>query len=197
MNNPISAFERAEVMNRSDTFILNRYGRALWNLSEQRPALKDKKDCLHKAKCLLTRSIDQSSLNWFGYSTRMSVRRDLGQIYFKNNKARAKNFFELAVQDGYQCFISRGTPKLICQLVEICQFLAKFPDIRENGFKHVKESQNRYLLNALDYLNFGLHQGGPTNYFIAYHMGTVLYDLNEIKTAVDWMKRAVSLSTTK
>ena len=82
MHNPISAFERAQVLNRSDTFILNRYGRALWNLSEQHYALKDKIDFLNKAQCLLTSSTDQSSLNWFGYSTRMSARKDLGQIYF-------------------------------------------------------------------------------------------------------------------
>ncbi|CAC5365548.1 TLR13 [Mytilus coruscus] len=197
MNNPISAFERAQVMNRSDTFILNRYGRALWNLSEQHRASKDKKDFLHRAQRLLSSSINQSSLNWFGYSTRMSVRKDLGHAYFGYNKSKARTFFELAVNDGYQCFISKGTPRSICQLVEICQFLAKFPDIREYGFKYVKEHQKRYLLNALDYLNFGLQQGGPTNYFLAYHMGTVLYDLDEIKSAVDWMKRAVSLSNTK
>ena len=61
----------------------------------------------------------------------------------------------------------------------------------------LKNFKKKHLLNALDYLNFGLHQGGPTNYFIAYHMGTVLYDLDEIKSAVDCMKRAVSLSNTK
>ncbi|XP_063404993.1 uncharacterized protein LOC134688304 [Mytilus trossulus] len=196
MNSPISAFERARVMYRSDSFILNRYGRALWNLSEQHRAQKDKKKLLHEAQKLLSSSINKTSLNWFAYDTRMVVRKDLGQVYFRYNKQKARTYFELAVQDGYQCFISKGTPRSICQLVEICQFLAKFPDIREYGSKYVNKYKKGYLLNALDYLNFGLQQSGPTNYFLSYHMATVLYDLDEIKSAVDWMKRAVSLSNT-
>ncbi|CAG2234750.1 unnamed protein product [Mytilus edulis] len=183
-------------MIQSDTLILNRYGRALWNLSEHRVG-NDKIDFLYQAERLLSNSIRESSLNWFGYTTRMLVRKDIGLFYYGNDKPKAKSYLKLAVEDGYQCFISKGTPKAICQLVEICQFLGKFPDIWKYGFKYVKENEKCYLLDALDYLNFGLQQGGPTDYFLAYHMGIILFDLDEIKSAVDWMKRAVSLSNTK
>ncbi|XP_071127713.1 uncharacterized protein [Mytilus edulis] len=197
INNPIEPFERAHKMIQSDTLILNRYGRALWNLSEHRVG-NDKIDFLYQAERLLSNSIRESSLNWFGYTTRMLVRKDIGKFYYDgNDKPRAKSYFKLAVEDGYQCFISKGSPKAICQLVEICQFLGKFPDIRKYGFKYVKENEKSYLLDALDYLNFGLQQGGPTDYFLAYHMGIILFDLDEIRSAVDWMKRAVSLSNTK
>ncbi|VDH92155.1 Hypothetical predicted protein [Mytilus galloprovincialis] len=184
-------------MIQSDTLILNRYGRALWNLSEHR-VRNDKIDFLYQAERLLSNSIRESSLNWFGYTTRMLVRKDIGKFYYDgNDKPRAKSYFKLAVEDGYQCFISKGSSKAICQFVEICQFLGKFPDIRTYGFKYVKENEKSYLLDALDYLNFGLQQGGPTDYFLAYNMGIILFDLDEIRSAVDWMKRAVSLSNTK
>ncbi|CAC5365549.1 TLR13 [Mytilus coruscus] len=161
LNNPILPFERAQKMIQSDMLILNRYGRALWNLSEQHRARLNVYYQIPLKRVLLT-----------------------GLVIL------------LEFKDGYQCFISKGTPKAICQLVEICQFLGKFSDIWKYGIRYVKNTK-KVIYSMLDYLNFGLQQGGPTDYFLAYHMGTILSDINEIKSAVDWMKRAVSLSNTK
>lgn len=194
LKTPVMACHRALSINRSDTFVLNRAARVLWNVSEK-STLTKKKETLHEAQRILTESLAVDAFNWFAYSTRMSVRKDLALIYIRSDQSKAKMYLELAINDGYQCFVSKGTPKSIGCLAELCQYLAKFPNIRMYGTEHVIESQKHYLLDAIDYLNYGIQQSGPTNYFLSYRMGACLYDLGEYKSAVDWMKRALSLAS--
>lgn len=189
---PMIPIEKACKSHPNDVFILNRYGRILWNESERRGKSYEKKKLLHEALRILNKSIKTRYLNWFAYTTRMSVQKDLAMTYLKNNVTKAENFLKLAFNDGYQCFIARGTTKTLCKLVDICQDLAKFPNVRKYGCSHVV--QQEYLLDAIDYLQFGIHQEGPSNYFLAYHMALILYDLHELKSATCWMWRAFSLS---
>ncbi|CAC5365559.1 TLR2 [Mytilus coruscus] len=193
---PLSALEEAYNMNTNDTFILNRFGRALMISSCKSMDQNIKTSLLHRAENLLSKSIQQDPFNWFAYTTRMSVRRQLAleYIYFDND--RAQQLLIKAASDGYQIFCSKGTSKSLCEAVDICQHLAKFPAIRTYGCEHVAINQKCHLLDALDYLNYGIKQSGPTNFYLVYRMGAVLYDLNELKPAIDWMKRALSLSHT-
>ncbi|VDI79199.1 Hypothetical predicted protein [Mytilus galloprovincialis] len=124
----------------------------------------------------------------------MSVRRQLALEYISFDIDTAEQLLIEAAHDGYQCFCSKGTSKSICEAVDICQYLAKFPEIRSNGSEYVTLHRKSYLFDALDYLNYGIQQSGPTNYYLVYKMGAVLYDLDELKPAIDWMKRALSLS---
>ncbi|XP_063425771.1 uncharacterized protein LOC134709538 [Mytilus trossulus] len=193
---PLSAIEEAYNMNKNDTFILNRFGRALMISSGQKRDQNAKKYFLHRAENVLNKSIQEDPFNWFAYTTRMSVRRQLALEYIFFDNERAKHLLIKAASDGYQIFCSKGTSKSICEAADICQYLAKFPNIRTSGAENVVINQKCHLLDALDYLNYGVQQCGPTNFYLVYKMGAVLYDLDELKPAIDWMKRALSLSHT-
>ncbi|CAG2192989.1 unnamed protein product [Mytilus edulis] len=191
---PLSALDEAYYMNTNDTFVLNRFGRTLLIAACKSGVPNIKRSVLHRAEYLLSTSIRQDTFNWFAYSTRMSVRRQLALEYISFDIDTAEQLLIEAAHDGYQCFCSKGTSKSICEAVDICQYLAKFPEIRSNGSEYVTLRRKSYLFDALDYLNYGIQQSGPTNYYLVYKMGAVLYDLDELKPAIDWMKRALSLS---
>ncbi|XP_052079476.1 uncharacterized protein LOC127717738 [Mytilus californianus] len=194
---PLGALEEAYYMNTNDTFVLNRFGRTLMISACVSGVPNIKRSFLQRAEYLLSKSIRHDTFNWFAYSTRMSVRRQLALEYISFDTDTAKQLLIEAANDGYQCFCSKGTSKSICEAVDICQYLAKFPVIRSNGSEYVAFNQKSHLLDALDYLNYGIQQSGPTNFYLVYKMGAVLYDLDELKPAIDWMKRALSLSHTK
>jgi F0F1-type ATP synthase delta subunit len=64
-------------MGSPDSFVLNRYGRALFNLAMKQNCNENLK-ILKKAERLLSTSISWYTMNWFAYSTRMQVMDELG-----------------------------------------------------------------------------------------------------------------------
>ncbi|CAG2230277.1 CD282 [Mytilus edulis] len=173
-----------------DSFVMNKYGRALFHLSKETDS-SDKQQRLQMALEILTRSTECFTMNWFAYSTRMQVAESLGDLHLTTNRKLSWQYFQGALSDGHQCFESKGSAIDMEILARICQKIAKFPYTNKYGAHAVKKKE--FLHYALDYLQHGIALSGPSEYNIAKRMASCLYDLDELVTATEWMKRALSL----
>lgn len=192
--NPMIPLEKAYTMQmRSpDSFILNRYGRALFNLAMKNNCNENLKK-LEKAEFILSTSISCYAMNWFAYSTRMQVMDELGNLYIKqNNMKLARNCFVSAMEDGHACFLAKGLSTDMVILAKICQKMSKFPKVRRFGGTFVKDKH--YLHSALEYLNHGIASEGLHDCQLTHQLASCLYDLNEYNSAAEWMKRTLALA---
>jgi hypothetical protein len=94
-------------------------------------------------------------------------------------------------EDGRRSLTEKLTSKNVCKLASICQRLSKCPRFYLYGPEFV--SRPKYLHEAVQYLSQRFDVIGPT-YFLAYAFGICLYDLGNIRIAVEWIKRACFLS---
>ncbi|XP_052078059.1 uncharacterized protein LOC127715998 [Mytilus californianus] len=175
-----------------DSFVMNKYGRALFHLSKEKDS-HEKRQRLEMAEAILTKSTECFTMNWFAYSTRMQVAESLGDLHLTTNRELSWKYFQAALSDGNQCFESKGSAIDMEILARICQKIAKFPSTNKYGAYVVKNKE--FLHYALDYLQHGIALSGPSEYNVAKRMASCLYDLNELVTAAEWMKRALSLSS--
>ena len=192
--NPMIPLEKAYKMQmRSpDSFILNRYGRALFNLA-MKSNCSENLNNLKKAEYLLSTSISCYAMNWFAYSTRMQVLDELGNLYLKQYKTKlAWDSFARAIDDGHECFLAKGLSTDMVNLAKICQKMSKFPKVRKFGGTFVKDKH--YLYTALEYLNHGIASEGLHDDQLANQLASCLYDLNEYNSAAEWMKRTLALA---
>ncbi|XP_063415390.1 uncharacterized protein LOC134697207 isoform X1 [Mytilus trossulus] len=173
-----------------DSFVMNKYGRALFHLSKETDS-RVKQQRLQMAMEILTRSIECFTMNWFAYSTRMQVAESLGDLHLTTDRGLSWQYFQGALSDGHQCFETKGSAIDMEILARICQKIAKFPSTNKYGSHTVKKKE--FLHYALDYLQHGISLSGPSEYNIAKRMASCLYDLDELVTATEWMKRALSL----
>ena len=193
-DNPMIPLEKAYKMQmRSpDSFILNRYGRALFNLA-MKSNCSENLNNLKKAECLLSTSISYYAMNWFAYCTRMQVMDELGNLYLKQYKTKlAWDSFARAMDDGHECFLAKGLSTDMVNLAKICQKMSKFPKVRQFGGTFVKDKT--YLYKALEYLNHGIASEGLYDCKLANQLASCLYDLNEYNSAAEWMKRTLALA---
>ncbi|XP_052077196.1 uncharacterized protein LOC127715218 isoform X1 [Mytilus californianus] len=175
---------------RPDSFVLNKYGRALFHLSKGTD-FREKLQRLKMAEDILTISTQNFTMNWFAYSTRMEVYESLGDFLLTKNQGLSWQYFQSALNDGHQCFKSKGSAIDMENLARICQKMAKFPFTKKEGAHMVNDKV--FLHYALDYLQHGIALSGHNEYTIANRMASCLYDLDELVTAAEWMKRALSL----
>ena len=192
--NPMIPLEKAYKMQMGspDSFVLNRYGRALFNLAMKQNCNENLK-ILKKAESLLSTSISLFTMNWFAYNTRMQVKDELGNLYLKqHNRKLARVCFDRAIDDGHACFLARGLSTDMVILAKICQKMSKFPMVRNYGGTFVKHKH--YLYKALGYLNHGIASEGLHDCKLANQLASCLYDLNEYNSAAEWMKRSLALA---
>ena len=81
---------------------------------------------------------------------------------------------------------------LMTILADMCQKLAKLPDIYKYGPQFVRDKH--HLCQAIDYLYYGNRLGDPPGYHSATRMASYLADLGEYVKAIEWQKRAWLLS---
>jgi hypothetical protein len=89
-----------------------------------------------------------------------------------------------AREDGRRSLTEKLTSKNVCKLASICQRLSKCPRFYLYGPEFV--SRPKYLHEAVQYLSQRFDVIGPT-YFLAYAFGICLYDLGNIRIAVEWI----------
>ena len=193
-NNPVEAAEMAYRLKNNDMTVLKRYGRTLWNKSKSFDDKKEKLGLLHKANNILTRSIDvENTGNWFAFSTRMHVRKQISDIRARRDIELAKIYLLDALQDGEAIFKSQNTQKDLTILAEICQKLAKFPYTYKYGHNFVHT--DGLLHQALDYLLYASYLGDRPDFHFANRKASCLFDLGEYAHAIEWENKAWLLSS--
>jgi hypothetical protein len=76
---------------------------------------------LSKAEDILTKSVEKNSKrNWFAYATTQIVRRDIVNS-LRTEDSSKEQYIKLAIEDGHQCFLSKGTLKDMTILADMCQ----------------------------------------------------------------------------
>ncbi|CAG2224788.1 unnamed protein product [Mytilus edulis] len=126
LNDPLKASKKAYELMPNDVSVLNRFGRALWNCVDQTLSTKTKLQQLYQSEKILSASISKDGQrNWFAYSSRMVVRKDIANL--ERNDKIAEEYLQKAKSDGHICFKSKTTRKDMTILAEVCQKLAKFP----------------------------------------------------------------------
>ncbi|KAJ8298267.1 hypothetical protein KUTeg_024798 [Tegillarca granosa] len=195
LQNPLEACERAYRKSPSDTVVLNRYARCLIKNFRRIENPKDTND-LELAKSLLEKSLTISpESNWGAYTTNI----DLCQTWTKSPNIKmddeeTKDFLLRAVEDGKKCSKTKISEKDCVEIADICHRLARFPHkphLQGVGYVH----QEEYLYEASSFLHLGRIKGGKMKYFNSFQMGRCLSDLKEYRTAAEWTKRALYLST--
>ena len=187
LESPLAVLEKAYELAPDDTTVLNRYGRSLWNNSERMES-NAKIQLLKKAEDILTKSVEKNSKrNWFAYATRQIVRRDIVNTLHADDSSK-EQYIKLAIADGHQCFLSKGTLTDMTILADMCQKLAKFPDIYKYGPQFVRDKH--HLCQAIEYLYYGNRLGDPPEYHSATRMASCLADFGECVKAIEWQKRA-------
>ena len=74
---------------------------------------------------------------------------------------------------------------LMTILADMCQKLAKFPDIYECGPQFVRDTH--HLCQAIDYLYYGNRLGDPSEeYHSTARMASCFADLGEYVKAIEW-----------
>ncbi|KAJ8311976.1 hypothetical protein KUTeg_009349 [Tegillarca granosa] len=191
IKDPLKCFPEALNFRNKDIHVLNRFGRSLRNKANfQTPNDAEKWNLLCDAYHQLTESIRISPMsNWFAYVTRMLTSKDLAMLC--SEKHAIKWLYE-ARSDGIHCFNSKATDIDLCTLARVCQMLAKYPDVKKYGPKFVKNKE--YIYEAIHYLNYALQLGGFINFTIVQTLSTCLYEIEEYRTAIEWMKRAMHLA---
>ncbi|XP_063423305.1 uncharacterized protein LOC134707474 isoform X2 [Mytilus trossulus] len=193
-DNPLTSAELAYELKPDDVTVLTRYGRALWNKSVSVNDTKEKQVLLQKADEILTRSTDTNDTgNWFAFSTRMIVRKQMSEILGKTNNDLAEKYLQKAKEDGEVMFKSQNTRKDITLLAEICQKLAKFPDSYKYGPNYVHK--RGHLHQALDYLFYASYLGDRPDFHFANRKASCLFDLGEYARAIEWQSKAWLLSS--
>ncbi|XP_063423306.1 uncharacterized protein LOC134707475 [Mytilus trossulus] len=189
LNDPLQASKKAYELMPGDVTVLNRYGRALWNCVVQTECPKTKLQQLYQSEKILSASIAKDGQrNWFAYSSRMVVRKDIANL--ERNGKIAEEYLQKAKSDGHTCFKSKTTRKDMTILAEVCQKLAKFPDIGTNqcGPEFVRDAN--YLYQALDYLFYSTYLGDPPEYHWTFRVASCLFDLGEYEQAIEWQRKA-------
>ncbi|CAG2253732.1 unnamed protein product [Mytilus edulis] len=195
LNDPLKASKKAYELMPNDVSVLNRFGRALWNCVDQTLSTKTKLQQLYQSEKILSASISKDGQrNWFAYSSRMVVRKDIANL--ERNDKIAEEYLQKAKSDGHICFKSKTTRKDMTILAEVCQKLAKFPDIGSNqcGPEFVRDAN--YLYQSLDYLFYSTYLGDPPEYHWTYRTASCLFDLGEYEQAIEWQRKAWFLSKT-
>ncbi|CAG2253733.1 CD282 [Mytilus edulis] len=193
-NNPVEAAEMAYRLKKNDMTVLTRYGRTLWNKSKSFDDIKEKLVLLHMANDILTCSIDvENTGNWFAFSTRMHVRKQISDIRAKRDIELARKYLLDALQDGEAIFKSQNTQKDLTILAEICQKLAKFPHTHKYGHNFVHTEG--LLHQALDYLLYASYLGDRPDFHFANRKASCLFDLGEYAHAIEWGNKAWLLSS--
>ncbi|XP_052094185.1 uncharacterized protein LOC127730106 isoform X3 [Mytilus californianus] len=188
LNDPLQASKKAYELMPDDVTVLNRYGRALWNCVLQTDSMEIKLQQLYKSEKILSASIAKDGQrNWFAYSSRMVVRKDIANLE-RNNYEVAEDYLKKAKLDGHTCFKSKTTRKDMTVLAEVCQKLAKFPKTNDCGPEFVRD--NNYLHQSLDYLFYSTYLGDPPEYHWTHRTASCLFDLGEYEQAIEWQRKA-------
>ncbi|XP_052094178.1 uncharacterized protein LOC127730105 isoform X1 [Mytilus californianus] len=193
-DNPLKSAKIAYKLKPDDVTVLTRYGRTLWNKSVSITDNTEKLVLLQKADDILARSTDTKDTgNWFAFSTRMVVRKQMSEILGKTNIDLAEKYLLKAREDGENIFKSQNTRKDITILAEICQKLAKFPYTYKYGQKFVHT--NGHIHQALDYLFYASYLGDRPDFHFANRKASCLFDLGEYAHAIEWQSKAWLLSS--
>ncbi|XP_063420036.1 uncharacterized protein LOC134705203 [Mytilus trossulus] len=191
LNDPLQASKKAYELKPDDVTVLNRYGRTLWNCVLQTDSMENKLLQLYKSEEILSVSIDKDAQrNWFAYSSRMIVRKDIAS--FEKEERIVEEYLKKAKSDGHTCFKSKTTRKDMTVLAEVCQKLAKFPNTNECGPEFVRDPD--YLHQSLDYLFYSTYLGDPPEYHWTQRTASCLFDLGEYDQAIEWQRKAWFLS---
>ena len=181
LESPLAVLEKAYELAPDDTRVLNIYGRSLWNNCERMKS-NAKIQLLNKAEDILTKSVEKNSKrNWFAYAATQIVRRDIVNS-LRTGDSSKEEYIKLAIEDGHQCFLSKGTLNDMTILADMCQKLAKFPDIYECGPQCVGDKH--HLCQAIYYLYYGNRLGDPPEYHSAARMSSYLAGLGEYVKAI-------------
>lgn len=121
----------------------------------------------------------------------MEARKDLALLSWGQN---VKTWLEHARMAGIKCYISKATDFDLCNLANICQMLAKCPDVKKHGSQFVRDKQ--YIHEAIIYLNNALQLGGFVNFKVAYTLSSCLNEIQEHRASIEWMKIAMDLAKT-
>ncbi|CAC5397603.1 unnamed protein product [Mytilus coruscus] len=150
-----------------------------------------KREYLEEAEKTLSYSILQNPrMHLLAFSTRMKVYMELSSLH-KFTAERKEDYLLKALDDGKISINSNLSANDACTVADVCQRLAKFPNVYVYGPEAV--SNPKYLNEALDYLNQCISANGQT-YFTAFRIGTIYFDMGEYRIATEWLKRAFMCS---
>ena len=188
---PLLAFRRANELLQDDEMVLYRYGESLYRMSLKEKDQEEKRKFLAQSDQILSDSINKHTrMRLLAYPIRMNVYYDMSSLRNMTTE-QTQTLLIKAREDGLRSLTEKLTSKNVCKLASICQRLSKCPRFYLYGPEFV--SRPKYLHEAVQYLNQRLYVKGPT-YFLAYAFGICLYDLGNIRIAVEWIKRACFLS---
>jgi hypothetical protein len=83
----------------------------------------------------------------------------LRSCIFALEDSSKEQYVKLAIPDGHQYFLSKGTLKNMTIVADMCQKFAKLPEINKYGPHFVRDKH--HPCQAIDYLYYGNRLGDP------------------------------------